>query len=192
MSNANDSSVVPMVWVFTNAWDESKPRSTFSSVLGLVATTASVSRAVLAGSRADGLLTGYPLDQSVYDWAVQSGRFRVRNDRQREPKFQATFTSAQLPHAHFEKGATSSLPSTDDPWKYAADCPDFAFVFFGYSRPGPSRLPSAVFTSQDRAISWLSSKQVSGMLVKCSVLRSPSEPPTCDEEVRVENGRLVQ
>jgi len=53
-------------------------------------------------NRLAGLLTEYPLDQSAYDWAVENGHFRPSKPEHGTPKFVAGFTSAMLPHFHYE------------------------------------------------------------------------------------------
>ncbi|HLP52365.1 MAG TPA: hypothetical protein VK154_15865 [Chitinophagales bacterium] len=51
-----------------------------------------------------GLLTAYPLNTAVYDWALDSGYFQVKEKYQAEPSFIAKFSSAYLEHWHFENG----------------------------------------------------------------------------------------
>ncbi len=51
-----------------------------------------------------GMLTAYPLDQGVYDWATLHGTFRVKRDEHRPPDFIGTFSSAYQEHAHYEHG----------------------------------------------------------------------------------------
>ncbi len=51
-----------------------------------------------------GVLTGYPLDVGVYDWAVAHEFFKVKREDQKSPHFIARFTSASQPHVHFEDG----------------------------------------------------------------------------------------
>ncbi len=51
-----------------------------------------------------GLLTFYPLDNSLYDFALAKGWFRPKHPYQSEAEFKATFTCASLPHHHYEDG----------------------------------------------------------------------------------------
>src|SRR5262249_28009582 len=51
-----------------------------------------------------GVLTAYPTNISVYDWAIQNNYFRPSRDYQTSPKFIANFSSAYLEHYHYEEG----------------------------------------------------------------------------------------
>ena len=52
-----------------------------------------------------GMLTQYPLDVGVYDWAVAEGLFRPGKPAHISTAFIAGFTSARQSHAHFVDGA---------------------------------------------------------------------------------------
>ncbi|MET3391577.1 hypothetical protein ABIC33_002216 [Variovorax sp. 1140] len=51
-----------------------------------------------------GVLTKYPLGVSVYDWAIGSGNFKIRSERDSTPEFIGRFSSAAQEHMHFEDG----------------------------------------------------------------------------------------
>jgi hypothetical protein len=51
-----------------------------------------------------GILTEYPLDVGVYEWAIDNGLFTVKYPSQEEASFIGRFTSAYLKHSHFENG----------------------------------------------------------------------------------------
>ena len=51
-----------------------------------------------------GLLTGYPVNQCVYEWAIEKGFFRPSKSYQKSSEFIARFTSASQPHYHYENG----------------------------------------------------------------------------------------
>lgn len=51
-----------------------------------------------------GVLTRYPLDVSVYDWALASGHFKPKSQAQSEARFIGAFSSAAQEHLHFENG----------------------------------------------------------------------------------------
>jgi len=55
-------------------------------------------------SGVSGLLTAYPLNQSVYDWAIERGFFTPKEPYQKETRFLAKFSSAHLEHYHFIEG----------------------------------------------------------------------------------------
>lgn len=51
-----------------------------------------------------GLLTAYPLNKGVYDWAIENKYLEVKREHQTQPKFIQNFSSAYLEHYHFEDG----------------------------------------------------------------------------------------
>ncbi|NVM86584.1 hypothetical protein FHT32_000207 [Variovorax sp. SG517] len=51
-----------------------------------------------------GVLTRYPVGISVYEWAIESGNFKVRSQRDSAPEFVGKFSSAMQEHMHFENG----------------------------------------------------------------------------------------
>lgn len=51
-----------------------------------------------------GVLTLYPLDTSVYDWALANGHFEPRSPSQSEARFIGAFSSSAQEHLHFENG----------------------------------------------------------------------------------------
>jgi hypothetical protein len=51
-----------------------------------------------------GVLTAYPLDLGVYDWAVDHGFFKPKRDEQRGPIFIQRFSSAYQEHYHYDEG----------------------------------------------------------------------------------------
>lgn len=55
-------------------------------------------------NRLTGTLTAYPLDISIYDWAISNGYFTPKGDQHRTPEFIGKFTSASQEHYHYEDG----------------------------------------------------------------------------------------
>jgi hypothetical protein len=51
-----------------------------------------------------GVLTLYPLDEGVYNWAIQKGLFRPKKPHESEAPFIGGFTTASQPHYHYEGG----------------------------------------------------------------------------------------
>lgn len=51
-----------------------------------------------------GMLSVYPLDISLYDWAIKEDFFKIKNDHEKAPKFIQRFTSASTEHYHYEDG----------------------------------------------------------------------------------------
>ncbi|MDF7813831.1 hypothetical protein [Hymenobacter sp. YC55] len=54
--------------------------------------------------RLSGMLTNYPLNRGVYDWAVQQEFFRITKEEQTTAEFIQRFTSASQEHYHYENG----------------------------------------------------------------------------------------
>jgi hypothetical protein len=53
-----------------------------------------------------GVLTAYPLDRGVHEWAVEQGIFRV--DKQLDSHAIGRFTSASQEHYHYEDGVRTA------------------------------------------------------------------------------------
>ncbi|WP_232107250.1 DUF7710 domain-containing protein [Gimesia alba] len=51
-----------------------------------------------------GVLTRYPVDTGVYDWAIETGMFSPQKEYQTGAKFIGRFTSASQEHFHYESG----------------------------------------------------------------------------------------
>lgn len=51
-----------------------------------------------------GTLTQYPIDISVYEWAIQNNYFFPKSDDKKSSKFIEKFSSAYLEHYHFTDG----------------------------------------------------------------------------------------
>lgn len=58
----------------------------------------------VVGNGLTGMLTEYPLDVGVYDWAVAKGFFRPSKPGHTSTTFIAGFTTARQDHAHFTDG----------------------------------------------------------------------------------------
>ena len=52
----------------------------------------------------DGVLTLYPIDIGVYEWAVAAGAFTPKTEEHSSPKFIGSFTTASMEHHHYEQG----------------------------------------------------------------------------------------
>lgn len=51
-----------------------------------------------------GILTKYPLDTGVYDWAIKNNVFTPKEARDKSPEFIQSFSSASQEHYHYENG----------------------------------------------------------------------------------------
>lgn len=83
------------VWVFHGA---------NAQLASAVFTSRSESEAWIAENGLSGMLTRYPLNISVYDWAIQTGIWQPTRDDHHNPEFMQRFTSAALEHFHYEHG----------------------------------------------------------------------------------------
>lgn len=82
------------VWVFNGG-------GTFSSA---VFTSKELAREWIASHKLTGVLTKYPLNVGVYEWAIARGAFKPTRPDQSQPRFIARFSSAHLEHYHYEAG----------------------------------------------------------------------------------------
>jgi hypothetical protein len=55
-------------------------------------------------NRLSGVLTLYPLDVGVYEWAIDRGLFTPKKPHESSPDFIGGFTTASQPHDHYEDG----------------------------------------------------------------------------------------
>jgi hypothetical protein len=55
-------------------------------------------------NRLSGVLTLYPVDTGVYEWAIEHGLFTPKKPHESEPPFIGGFTTASQPHYHYEDG----------------------------------------------------------------------------------------
>jgi hypothetical protein len=88
----------PQVWVFSGEG------GTFPSG---VFRTKELAEAWIAKHQLSGVLTCYPLDTGVYDWAIARNLFQPKRAEHASAQFIQTFSSANQEHIHFEKGLTS-------------------------------------------------------------------------------------
>ena len=51
-----------------------------------------------------GVLTQYPVDQGIYDWAISKEYFSVKKESESKGEFIGRFTSASQEHYHYENG----------------------------------------------------------------------------------------
>jgi len=82
------------VWVFNGGGD----------FLAAVFTTREGAEAWIAQHKLSGVLTKYPLDIGVYEWAIGCGAFKPKRPDQSGPRFIGRFSSASLEHYHYEAG----------------------------------------------------------------------------------------
>ncbi|WP_065754077.1 DUF7710 domain-containing protein [Bradyrhizobium paxllaeri] len=89
----------PFVWVFVGAGGKFP-----SGVFQLRATAEDWIRK----HRLSGSLTLYPVDTGTFDWAVEHGYFKPKNQTQQNAEFIARFSIASQEHYHYEDGVCDS------------------------------------------------------------------------------------
>jgi hypothetical protein len=82
------------VWVFNGSAD--LPAAVF--------TTRELVEAWIAKHGLSGVLTKYPLDVGVYEWAIGCGAFKPKRPDQSGAQFIGRFSSASLEHYHYRDG----------------------------------------------------------------------------------------
>ena len=83
------------VWIF-NGENSYLPSAAFSSL--------EKAEEWILANKVSGILTSYPIDESLYDWALRAEYFAPKKDYQKEAKFIQRFTSAYRDHYHYENG----------------------------------------------------------------------------------------
>ena len=87
------------IWVFNGAGSRF-PSGVFSSK--------AVASKWIAERELTGVLTAYPLDEGVYEWAVGGGHFSPQSAKHASAEFIQRFTSGAQEHIHFERGRRAS------------------------------------------------------------------------------------
>jgi hypothetical protein len=83
------------IWVFNGS------RSSFPSG---VFTNLKFAEEWIQQHRLTGMLTAYPLDIGVYQWAIEMSFFKPKVERHTTADFIQSFSSAYLEHYHYEDG----------------------------------------------------------------------------------------
>ncbi len=78
--------------------------TTRSSFCGGVFSSREIAEEWIAKHSLSGVLTKYPVDAGVYDWAIESHIFTPKKDNQFTPDFIGGFTTATQEHYHYEDG----------------------------------------------------------------------------------------
>ena len=94
---------VATIWIF-NGGKSSLPSGAFSS--------RSLAEEWISKNKLTGILTAYPVNISVYDWAIGLGRFEPKTSLQRSARFIQQFNSAYLEHYHYDNGTNKGAAET--------------------------------------------------------------------------------
>ena len=89
--------IISEVWVFNGA-NAQFPSGVFSS--------RERAEEWIQKHRLTGTLTKYPVDMSVYDWAIENGLFKLKDEENKSAHFIQRFSSAKQEHYHYEDGET--------------------------------------------------------------------------------------
>ena len=95
MTDSNTSINERRVWVFQGEG------ATFPCA---VYTDLKLAEDWIAENLVSGLLTAYPLNQSLYDWVSEQGLWTPQEPNQKTPKFIQQFSSAYAEHYHYQDG----------------------------------------------------------------------------------------
>ncbi len=87
------------VWIFV------APRATFPSG---VFRSLEQAEEWIARHRLSGVATEYPIGFGAYDWAISTGAFKPQPSKVIDGVFIGRFTSAAMPHHHYEDGARAA------------------------------------------------------------------------------------
>ena len=63
----------------------------------------------IAEHRLTGILTRYPVNTGLYEWAIRMGYFKPKREEHMSAGFIGTFTCASLKHLHVEDGIIESV-----------------------------------------------------------------------------------
>jgi hypothetical protein len=93
--NQNNELLLSVVWVF-NGNNNHFPSGVF--------TDQKLAEEWIEKNKLTGTLTAYPLNQGIYDWAIERGYFKPKRGDQTTPSFIGNFSSAYQNHHHYEDG----------------------------------------------------------------------------------------
>jgi len=86
---------IGFVWVFVGEGARF-PSGVFTSL--------DIGKAWISSNKLTGVLTKYPLDEGVYNWAISHGLFTPKKLEHGTSIFIGKFSSASMDHFHFENG----------------------------------------------------------------------------------------
>jgi hypothetical protein len=88
--------MIENIWVFNGA-DSTFPGGVFIEK--------KIAEKWITEHQLTGVLTLYPINKGVYDWAIEQGAFSPTKDYQYKPSFIEKFNSASQEHYHYLDGA---------------------------------------------------------------------------------------
>lgn len=84
-----------------------------SKFCGGVFTKKNIAEKWIAQYKLTGILTKYPVDISVYDWAIENSIMTPKRDYQFKPEYIGGFTHASQEHYHYENGKCLNCDEQD-------------------------------------------------------------------------------
>jgi hypothetical protein len=97
--------------VYNGIWVYNAPRAMFPCA---VFDTKQKAVEWILKNKVSGCLTLYPLNKSVYDWAIEEQCFVPKKSEHFERNYIGSFTSASLTHFHFEFDENGELDDASD------------------------------------------------------------------------------
>ena len=95
VSKNEDKGVQEYIWVF-NGEKNKFPSAVFNDL--------ELAKTWIEENELTGTLTAYPINISVYDWAISLEYFQPKREDQKTAFFIGNFSSASQQHYHFENG----------------------------------------------------------------------------------------
>ena len=95
MNENNGNGENKCIWIF-NGTRNKYPSAVFEDL--------ELAKNWIEENKLTGTLTAYPINISVYDWAISLGHFRANKVEQTTANFIGNFSSASQQHFHFEDG----------------------------------------------------------------------------------------
>ena len=97
LQTANIKSDDAAIWIFMGNGAQ-QPSAVFSALES--------GEKWIRSKQLSGMLTKYPVNQPLYDYAIRNGWFNPKQEHQSLPQFIQRFTSASLEHYHYDSGNT--------------------------------------------------------------------------------------
>lgn len=134
---------------------------------------------IARGNYDGGLLTGYFIDDPGYDRAVRTKCFKPKRQHHVEPSFIASFCYGISCHWHVEGTQIDAPEDLEEFNRHCTTSPSSnLWIFTGQD----ASFPSAVFSTRDKALSWVEHFGITGTLVEHQLSDSggPSKILICE------------
>lgn len=142
-------------WVFNGA-----PRQPVSGVFSSMV----LAEEWIHSNKLSGLLTAYPIDIGVYDWAVREAIIQPMEDIESTSQYIASFTHSIQDHYHYERGKCEGIDATIEEQRLGimpSILPQSIWLFNGLT----TTHVSGVFSIKEKAESWIDKYKLNGSLI---------------------------